>query len=609
MMPSLREALLAPYPKSVEDAPGVFRAGPGTRVEAAPGAERVAEFLKDDLGGLGGSSAGRIRLVLEGDGNPERHTIDIGADCVAVSSSAACGLFRGCATLRQLLVQGAGEIPCGRIADEPAFAHRGYMLDASRCKVPTMETLLAFIEVLARFKYNHFQLYIEHVFAYSAHHAVWEHASPFTPEEIRTIDSFCRERFIEFVPNQNSLGHMERWLEHPGYARLAECPEGFQDPWSPDWRGPSTISPVLDDSLALVEGLYEELLPNFSSGLFNTGCDEPFELGRGRSKRACEERGKGRVYLEWLLALRAACAARGKRMLFWADIINEHPELVPELPQDMVPLEWGYDAGHPWDEHCARFAGAGLDFFVCPGTSTWNSVAGRTGNTLANLREAAEAGARHGAMGYLVTEWGDFGHRQFLPVNYLPMVAAASCAWNPGGGCAGEAIRATALHVFGDRSGDAGQWLADFGNLYLCDPSPPMNHSRFFMLLHPRDGRTTAEKLSLDDIRRANEKLDRLGERLACLCIERADADLIHRELELSVDFLKHACHRGLAIKTGREREQEDGLACELAPLIVRYRELWAQRNRPGGLDASVRLLDSLQDEYSKDSRRGDLSP
>ncbi len=577
------------------------------RVEASAGGERIAELLSAKLRHLRASSAGRIRLVLEGSGNPEAHEIRIRPDAITISAPAACGLFRGYTTLGQLLEQCEGELPCGRITDGPAFPHRGYMLDVSRCKVPTMETLLAFIEVLARFKYNHFQLYIEHVFAYRAHRAVWEHASPFTPEEIRTIDSFCRERFIEFVPNQNSLGHMERWLEHPGYARLAECPEGFQDPWSPDWRGPSTISPVLDDSLALVEGLYDELLPNFTSGLFNVGCDEPFELGRGLSRGTCDDRGKGRVYLEWLLALHTACAARGKRMLFWADIINEHPELVAELPKDMVPLEWGYDAGHPWDEHCARFAGAGLDFFVCPGTSTWNSIAGRTGNMLANVLEAAKAGTRHGAAGYLMTEWGDFGHRQFLPVNCLPIVAAASCAWNPEGFRAGEAIRATGQHVFGDRSGDTGQWLADFGNLYLCDPSPPMNHSRFFMLLHPRY--TAAEKLSIDDIRRADEKLDQLGERLAGLRIEGADADLIHRELALSVNFLKHACHRGLAIKTGREREEADGLACELAPLIARYRDLWARRNRPGGLDASVRLLENLQDEYSKDSRRGDLSP
>ena len=61
--------------------------------------------------------------------------------------------------------------------------------------------------------------------------------------------------------------------------------------------------------------------------------------------------------------------------------------------------------------------------------------------------------------------------------------------------------------------------------------------------------------------------------------------------------------------QTGREREEADGLACELAPLIARYRDLWARRNRPGGLDASVRLLENLPDEYSKDSRRGDLSP
>ena len=75
-------------------------------------------------------------------------------------------------------------------------------------------------------------------------------------------------------------------------------------------------------------------------------------------------------------------------------------------------------------------AAAGLDFYVCPGTSSWNSLAGRTRNALLNLAAAAREGREAGARGLLITDWGDFGHLQPLPVSYLGFLAGAGFAWN-----------------------------------------------------------------------------------------------------------------------------------------------------------------------------------
>ncbi len=78
---------------------------------------------------------------------------------------------------------------------------------------------------------NQFQLYSEHTFAYKNHAEVHAKASPFTAAEIRELDAFCRERYVELVPNQNCLGHMNRWLKHERYRSLAIEPDGFTDPW------------------------------------------------------------------------------------------------------------------------------------------------------------------------------------------------------------------------------------------------------------------------------------------------------------------------------------------------------------------------------------------
>jgi hexosaminidase len=116
-------------------------------------------------------------------------------------------------------------------------------------------------------------------------------------------------------------------------------------------------------------------------------------------------------------------------MMFWGDIVLHHPELIQDLPKNVIALNWGYEADHPFDREARRFAKSGVPFYVCPGTSTWMTLIGKHDNALANLRAAAGAGRRHGAFGYLITDWGDGGHPQPLAASYLPYLAGAALGW------------------------------------------------------------------------------------------------------------------------------------------------------------------------------------
>jgi hypothetical protein len=57
------------------------------------------------------------------------------------------------------------------------------------------------------------------------------------------------------------------------------------------------------------------------------------------------------------------------------------------------------------------------------------SLIGRHDHGFANLRQAAKAGRRHRAIGYLNTDWGDGGHPQPLAVSYLPYLLGAALSW------------------------------------------------------------------------------------------------------------------------------------------------------------------------------------
>src|SRR5437764_1199334 len=192
----------------------------------------------------GGRAPWREPDVRTGPGlPPQGYRLVVTPQAVELTAADDAGAFYGRATLTQLRrVTGDSELPCCAIEDWPDLSVRGVMLDVSRDKVPTMQTLEDLIDRLASWKVNQVQLYMEHTFAYSGHQEVWADASPFTAAEIRHLDAFCRERHVELVPNQNCLGHMGRWLKHDRYRRLALFPDGWTERGR--WRAPTTIDPA-----------------------------------------------------------------------------------------------------------------------------------------------------------------------------------------------------------------------------------------------------------------------------------------------------------------------------------------------------------------------------
>ena len=118
-------------------------------------------------------------------------------------------------------------------------------------------------------------------------------------------------------------------------------------------------------------------------------------------------------------------------MLFWGDIILKYPALIHQLPSNLLALNWGYEAGHPFNRETAQFAKARIPFYVCPGTSTWQTLMGKhDDNAFANLPRRRPGRLEINAVGYLNTDWGDGGHPQPLAVSWPLLAAGAALAWN-----------------------------------------------------------------------------------------------------------------------------------------------------------------------------------
>ncbi len=531
----------------------------------------------------------RVQTRIDTGRRPQSYCLTINANGISIVGADDAAVFYARQTLTQLIRQCDGPMPCVSIEDWPDFLVRGVMYDISRDKVPTLETLFALIDELAEWKFNQLQLYVEHTFAYRDHETVWKQASPITADEMRQIDRYCRARFIELVPNQNGFGHMERWLKHEPYHQLAECPEGAF--YFDSHRPAATLNPLDPRSIQLVRSLHDELLNCFQSGKwFNVGCDETMELGMGKSREACERRGRERVYLDFLKLIHESVASHGRTMMFWGDIILHRPELIDELPRPIVALDWGYEADHPFEQECAAFAKVGVPHYVCPGTSSWCSIAGRTANTIGSILNAAHHGLANGAAGLLVTDWGDHGHWQYLPVSYVGLAMGAAAAWNVDAVEQFDLARALDVHVFRDASSTMGRLVMDLGNVYQLEPSPRKNGTLLFWLLQKDSDHVKAlgaAKASIDDLKQMEAAVEAIVSSIGSASMDRADAATIIDEFKNAASMMRAACRRGRAL-LGDATIARSVESASRDRFITEHRRLWLLRNRVGGLDESV---------------------
>jgi hypothetical protein len=540
---------------------------------------------------------------------PQGYALEIDASGIRLSAGDRHGLRHGEQTLAALREQGGARLPGLRIRDWPDFAERGYMLDVSRDRVPTMASLRALVDLLARLRINQLQLYTEHTFAYRAHERVWRDASPLTHDEIRALDACCAAHGIELVPNQNSFGHMERWLRHEPYRALAELPERRGA------RVPSCLAPDAAGAAFVIE-LYRELLPCFASRRINIGCDETFELGQGRSRERCERLGRERVYLEFVSRLCAWLHERGRQVQLWGDILGRRPDLARELPGEVAALVWGYEAPmdpaslpadardalarldsplewlRGFDARIAPYREAGVPVVVCPGTSGWNSLLGRLPNALGNLRDAAESGLRAGARGMLITDWGDHGHWQPPLVSLAPLVYGASVAW------CGETNRDLALepvlvHLLGPDAALAPH-LVRLGALHAGTGLRALNATPFFLaLLRPLD----ADPGTIGTPERA--ALERTADALDAELRAIPGDSLPARELRQAAALARHGTWRLLRRHFAAGPAPAE-LRRDLEARIAEQRALWLERSRPGGLPESLARLESRLSDYER---------
>jgi hypothetical protein len=608
---------LVPRPNRVELLGGAVRVGRGALAGVV---EHVEQPMKEPRSRAG--QAYRVRVDVAGAGGGGE-----GEGRVEVWAASSAGLRMARATLAQLERRLGTVWPRMEIEDEPVFAVRGVMLDVSRCRVPTMAWLMEMLGVLAGLKVNHVQLYTEHTFAYSGHEGAWAGWSAVTGPEIDRLVERAGELGIEVAANQNCFGHLAHWLRMERYAGLAETHGAWMfDVWPRS--GPFSLSPVAAGSIELVRDWLGQLRGHFPSGLVNVGGDETYDVGFGQSRAEAERRGGGSagrvsLYAEFMNKVAAAARGLGFRPMFWADVALTHPEALAALDESMIALAWGYEGDARFAEVCQRAAEGGREAWVCPGTSAWRSITGRSAERRANLKAACEQGLAHGAAGWLACEWGDVGHRQTWPVTAHALAHAAHAGWS-GRADEGFSLEGSGLHVLGDETGRLGAWMEALGDadvearrvaIPLSRPGVSgaiRNQTALFADLHTPMGAGLEVPSGV---------FERVLERVGSLAGARpvSASALINDELEQTLLEAEWAARRAVWRRAvggaggeigergggggrggsggGGGRSEALALGEVARRVIAGHRRLWLARARVGGLAESSAMLEKIAAE------------
>lgn len=353
----------------------------------------------------------------------EGYTLTVAEAAISITAQSSAGAFYAIQTLRQLFTH--QQIPCLEIQDAPDFAHRGFYHDITRGRVSTVETLLQLVEDMAYYKLNSLQLYVEHVFPFRETRNLIEKTGYITPEELQQVQACCEENFIEFIPSLSTFGHMYEILEQPQYKHLAILSDfkTRHNYWH-ERQKHHTVNPLTEGSEQLVESLIDQYYPLFKSKTFNICCDETFDLDNHLD---CENPGK--VYADFVKKIIAMIKTRGRDVMMWADILLKHPEVIGDIPEDTVFLNWNYKIDPP-EENVAKLAETGRKQIVCPGNTAWYRLCEEVDVEEGNISKMAHYGKKYGALGVLNTNWGDWGHPANLELGMYGLVLGAEKSWS-----------------------------------------------------------------------------------------------------------------------------------------------------------------------------------
>ncbi len=519
----------------------------------------------------------------------EGYVLIVEKEQISLIAATGQGAFYAVQTLRALIKKHGKTIPAVAIQDWPDMKMRGITDDFSRGQVSTMANFKKIIRFLAEHKMNVYMPYMEDLFVLKSYPTIGVKRGAMTADEWIDLQDYAEGLHVEIIPIFQTLGHYENILIQPEFMDMAEFP------------GAASLNINSEKTYPFLEKALAEIIPVFRSKYFHIGADESWDVGRFATKADANRIGKGSLHARHYRRVFDMVKKYGKQVMMYGDIVLQHPEILNEIPDDVIMFDWHY---YPRGNYKSTetFSKAGQPFVVSAGVHNWRNFFPNYTNALSNIRHLTRDGHKNGAIGSITSNWGDYGAMNLRELIYYPHTYSAAVSWNVEGTDFKEFDQAFYFDFFGDDDPayalvfDAlnnliqhEEWLTMVGH-----PFYPLPENKIKQLRQAAEmDRFASQIIRQIERLKPTQNADNLDYfklsaafygwygRLAALKIAMAELDL-----DLTVDKTEGA---------KKLRLDAINLALALNKLNKEYARLWKRENRPDNLQRMTELWDRVE--------------
>lgn len=268
-----------------------------------------------------------------------------------ISAKSKQGIFYGLQTLMRIIEN--EEVFCGlKIEDYSDVPFRCFHFDL-RSASPTCARIIEIIDNAAAYKYNAIILEYENNFPFKDYPQLCT-KDALTREEIAQILKHAKENFINIIPLQQTLGHLEYVLKFDEYKDFREIRTEIAHtdelPFALDISGYTHFN-YIDEICACNKKAYEMVVDlcrdiaeaHEESEYFHIGSDEAWNLISCEDCKAKYGDNPNQLFIDHLNLMAEAVLSMGKKPMVWDDMFRHFDDSeIKSLNKNLVIMCWVY---------------------------------------------------------------------------------------------------------------------------------------------------------------------------------------------------------------------------------------------------------------------------
>jgi hexosaminidase len=275
-------------------------------------------------------------------GEDETYQLDVTSQNARIEAQTVTGAMRGLETFLQLVERNGNgyQVPAVHIEDHPRYSWRGLMLDVSRHWMP-VAVVKRNLNAMAAVKLNvfHWHLSDDQGFRVESRkfpklQQLASDGNYYSPEQIRDVVSYARDRGIRVIPEFDMPGHASALLT--AYPELASAPGPYQIERKWGIFQP-TMDPASEGTYEFLDAFLSEMANLFPDRYFHIGGDEvePTQWRENPKIQAfIRDRHIASIHAYFNQRLQKILEKNGKTMVGWDEILD------PSLANSAVIQSW-----------------------------------------------------------------------------------------------------------------------------------------------------------------------------------------------------------------------------------------------------------------------------